>query len=147
MHRTDGRVVRSSGNSSVPSNQRAISTRAPAANPASDNSEAPMCDAEHPGKKMSSGVSSKPATALATIHPNVSWVCVTPFGLPVLPDVKKMNTGVSGVGAGRSGTSESLVKNSSRLGFGESPLSSKCIRPRGNLPASLLLARSASRST
>jgi hypothetical protein len=88
MHRTDGRVLRKSGSSSVPSNVRATSTRAPAAKPASDISEAPMCDAEQPGRKISPGVSSSPAIALATIQPNVSCVCVTPLGFPVLPDVK-----------------------------------------------------------
>ena len=88
MRRTDGRVLRKSGNSSVPSNVRATSTRAPAAKPASDISEAPICDAEQPGRNMSPGVSSNPAIALATIQPNDSCVCVTPFGLPVLPEVK-----------------------------------------------------------
>ena len=59
-----------------------------------------MCEADEPGRKTSSGVSSKPATALATIQPNVSCVCVTPFGLPVLPEVKKMNAGVGAAAAG-----------------------------------------------
>ena len=65
-----------------------MSTLAPAANPDSDINEHPMCDAEQPGKKMSPAFNSNPAIALATIQPYVSCVWVTPFGLPVLPDVK-----------------------------------------------------------
>src|SRR4051794_32938148 len=116
MHRTEGRVPRNSGSNSVPSNVRATSTRAPAAKPASDISEAPICDAEQPGKKVSLVVSSKPATTLATIQPNDSWVCVTPFGFPVLPEVKKINTGALGGGAGRSNGADSVAKSFSKFG-------------------------------
>ncbi len=47
-----------------------------------------MCDNDDPGRNTSSGANSKFWMALASIQPNVSRVCVTPFGLPVLPDVK-----------------------------------------------------------
>ena len=51
--------------------------------------------------------------ALATIQPNVSCECVTPFGLPVLPDVKKINAGVSGCGGAKSvaGIREAFIRN------------------------------------
>ena len=39
--------------------------------------------------------------ALAMIQPKDSCVWVTPFGLPVLPEVKKMNAGVAGSGGGQ----------------------------------------------
>ena len=48
-----------------------------------------MCEADA-GRNTSLGVIPNPAIALATIQPNVSCECVTPFGLPVLPDVKKI---------------------------------------------------------
>ena len=58
-----------------------------------------MCEADVAGMNTSSGVISSAAIALASIQPNVAWECVTPFGFPVLPDVKKMNRGASGAGA------------------------------------------------
>ena len=143
MHSTDGRVVAQQRQQlGRRRTMRATSTRAPAANPASDNSEAPMCDAEQPGRKMSSGVSSKPATALAIIQPNVSWVCVTPFGLPVLPDVKKMNTGVSGEGGmiGRVGIAAQELVQARAWAVGIVIMNST----EGQTPARWLLARSAS---
>ena len=102
MHSSDGRVLRSSGSSSSPPNDRAIATQAPAASPANDERRAAMCEADVAGRKTSAGVIPSPAIALATIQPNVSCVCVTPFGLPVLPDVKKINAGASAPAAAAS---------------------------------------------
>src|SRR5262245_1950317 len=130
MHKTVGRVLRISGNNSVPSKVRATSTREPAASPAKDKSDAPICEAELPGKKMSVGVSSSPLMALATIQPNDLRVCVTPFGLPVLPDVKKINTGASGPVAGKSDPLESASNKSSSLGAALSQtVLSPCLAP------------------
>jgi len=61
----------------------------------------PRCfgtEAEPAGIITSSGVMSKLFAALATIQPSVSKLWHTPFGLPVLPEVKKMIAGSSGFG-------------------------------------------------
>ena len=83
--------------------------------------------------------------AVAMIQPKESCVCVTPFGLPVLPEVKKMNAGVAGSGGGRSAAGASdIVISSSR---GSRPSSAaKLIRPSGSWEASSLFARSSLRS-
>ena len=110
-------MLRSSGSNSSPPNDRAIATQAPAASPANESDEAAMCEADVAGRKTSSGVNARPAMALATIQPNVSCECVTPFGLPVLPDVKKMNAGVSGRGGGKSVAG--AIRRSSTLPAGD----------------------------
>ena len=82
----------------------------------SKKEEAATCEAEVAGRKMSVGVIARPAMALAANQPNVSCVCVTPLGLPVLPEVKKMNAGASGGGEGKSATAGSRsIKSSSRV--------------------------------
>src|SRR5262245_4404436 len=113
MHNSEGRVRRISGKISSAPNERAIATHAPAASPAHDKDDAAMCDAEVAGRKISCGDNSNPATALATIQPNVSCEWVTPFGLPVLPEVKKMNAGASPRGGEKSADGRSVVISSS----------------------------------
>src|SRR5690348_4880506 len=102
MHRNEGRVLRSSGRISSPVNARATATHEPADSPARTMEDAAMCEAEVAGSTTSAGEKPNAVAALATSQPNVSWVCVTPFGLPVLPEVKKMNAGVSDGGCGTS---------------------------------------------
>ena len=57
-----------------------------------------MCDIEEPGRKASSALRSKAEIALAIIQRRVSWVWVTPFAGPVLPEVKKIAAGSEGSG-------------------------------------------------
>jgi len=85
----------------------ATATRPPTVSVANVQRNEPTCDMEEPGRKTSSGLSSKAAAALAHIQPRVPSVWVTPFAGPVLPDVKKMaagdeRSGVPGSGARRS---------------------------------------------
>ena len=69
-----------------------------------------MFDMDEPGRKVSVSVSSKPSTALATIHPSESRLWVTPFAGPVLPDVKKIAAGsLRGVGASATGPGSSAT--------------------------------------
>jgi len=82
---------------------------------------------------------------LATMEPNERWLWVTPFGLPVLPEVKKMTATASGVGGVNSIAGGSVCRNASKLGARPSVAASE-IRPSGSLSANLLWARSASRS-
>ncbi len=77
------------------------------------NIEPAMCANEEPGNSTSAGESWKPLTRLAMIQPKVSCVCVTPFGRPVLPLVKKMNIGASAAGAANSLWGSPWFSNSS----------------------------------
>ena len=51
---------------------------------------------------MSLSENSKAAAALAIIHRSDSYVCVTPFAGPVLPEGKNIAAGPSGSAGGRS---------------------------------------------
>src|SRR4051812_17611231 len=117
MHNSVGLARRSNGSNSSGPKLRAIATQAPAASPANESDEHATCDAEVAGRNTSSGKIPRPATALASIQPNVSCECVTPFGLPVLPDVKKTIAGASGAGGGGRGVDGPFaVINSSNRG-------------------------------
>jgi hypothetical protein len=150
MHSSVGRARRNSGSSSAPSNDRAIATHAPAASPANENDVDATCDADVAGRNTSPGVIASPATALATSQPNVACVCVTPLGLPVLPEVKKMNAGASASGADKAaGGASSVIRSSSRPAAPSRgpPTSPKRMRPSGSPGTTWLAAIASLRST
>jgi len=79
---------------------RATTTRPPTESMLSAQRKEPIWDIEEPGRKASSGSSSKAAAALAIIQRSDSRVWVTPLAGPVLPEVKKIAAGAAG-SAGR----------------------------------------------
>ena len=107
-----------------------------------------MWDIEEPGRKTSSAVSPKAASALAIIQRSDSCVWVTPFAGPVLPEVKKIAAGLAGSLAARGSGSagEQLVEAvaprlaqagsaaSARLGVGVGDRAQRRARPRAGSP-------------
>ncbi len=110
-----GCCSRSNGSSSWASVLRATTTRPPTESMASVQRNEPMCDIEEPGRKTSSGSSSKAAAALAIIQRRVSRVWVTPLAGPVLPEVKKIAAGPAGSSGGCPPGSGSLANSASKL--------------------------------
>jgi hypothetical protein len=118
-----GRSSRNSGKISSPSKVRAMTTLPPAANVIMDRWWPPTCDADPPGIMMSSELIRQLLAALAMIQPSVPKLWQTPFGFPVLPDVKKMIAGSSGFGGARSRVGSPSV-NDPKLGPSRPPSSS-----------------------
>ncbi len=100
-----------------------MTTLPPAANVIIDRWCPPTCDADPPGIITSSGPMPKLLAALATIQPSVSKLWQTPFGLPVLPEVKKMIAGSSGFGGAKSRVGSPSVSDP-KLGSSRPPPSS-----------------------
>jgi len=93
-----------------------------------------MWEMEDPGKRMSSTVNLSSSMRLAIIHPKVSMLCVTPFGLPVLPEVKKIKAGAFGSETPKLGDFPAGLISSSNLGLcpNDPP---QDMKPSGSFPA------------
>ncbi len=77
-----------------------------------------MWDIEEPGRKTSSAVSPKAASALAIIQRSEPCVWVTPFAGPVLPEVKKTAAGLAASLAARGSGSPAATISSKRRRHG-----------------------------
>jgi hypothetical protein len=109
-----GDSARSSARISGGSNDRATSVRAPTESEANVKENAAACESDVPGRTTSVARSSIPAASDAIVAPAEAKVWVTPFGRPVLPEVKKIMYGAPGEISGSARVAGSRSRRSSK---------------------------------